>query len=152
MIDNPSLKQYGAYYIEIPLNKGDYWIGADDTQNKSPYLLYLDIGANAGEAEEETDFKIEKIDFVYSNNQTATKPTVNLIDSEGYVISDVIFSLNGTSTSQVFYFYRLIESSGESTTYTVYYGKSTTDGLTISKSGSGAATENYSKAHWTASA
>lgn len=142
------------YYFEFPMLAGDYFMTRYDSTTKVyvPYIYYLDIGANAGEAEEETDFKIEKIDFVYSNNQTATKPTVSLIDSEGYVISDVIFSLNGTSTSQVFYFYRLIESSGESTTYTVYYGKSTTDGLTISKSGSGTATENSSTAHWTASA
>ncbi len=152
MYNNSCFINYAAYYFEIPLPKGDYLITNSTNENKGSSALYLDICANAGEAEEETDFKIEKIDFVYSNNQTATKPTVSLIDSEGYVISDVIFSLNGTSTSQVFYFYRLIESSGESTTYTVYYGKSTTDGLTISKSGSGIATENYSTADWTASA
>lgn len=41
-----------AYYIEIPLNKGDYFMTSQETSvNKHfPYILYLDIGANAGGA------------------------------------------------------------------------------------------------------
>lgn len=112
----------------------------------SGYILYLDIGANAGDEEVTKAFSIEKIDFVYSNNQTDTKPAVHLITDKDYIASGVIFSMAGTSTSQTFYFYRLIESSGESTT--VYYYGTTNDGLTITPTGKPVLD---GKAHWTVS-
>lgn len=42
------LNKNHAYYIEIPLNKGNYYFSAYDQTNRCPYILYLDIGANAG--------------------------------------------------------------------------------------------------------
>ena len=138
-----------AYYIEIPLNKGDYFMTSmNETTILSnfPYILYLDIGANAGDEEVTKSFSIEKIDFVYSNNQTDTKPAVHLITDKDYIASGVIFSMAGTSTSQTFYFYRLIESSGESTT--VYYYGTTNNGLTITPTGKPVLD---GKAHWTVS-
>jgi hypothetical protein len=146
-----TLKQNGAYYIEIPLDSGDYWFGPDSADNKCPYILYFDIGANAGDSTEETkEYSISKIDFVYSNDASASKPSIYLINADGYVVSNVTFSLNGTSTSQTFYFYRLIEGSGDSATNTVYYYRTTTDGLTIAPSGSGTSSSD-SKATWTVS-
>ena len=138
-----------AYYIQIPLNKGEYIMTSmNETTILSnfPYILYLDIGANAGDEEVTKSFSIEKIDFVYSNNQTDTKPAVHLITDKDYIASGVIFSMAGTSTSQTFYFYRLIESSGESTT--VYYYGTTNNGLTITPTGKPVLD---GKAHWTVS-
>lgn len=42
------LQNYGAYFIEIPLRAGDYFLKSLENTNDAPYILYLDIGANAG--------------------------------------------------------------------------------------------------------
>lgn len=42
------LNKNHAYYVEIPLNKGNYYFSAYAQENRCPYILYLDIGANAG--------------------------------------------------------------------------------------------------------
>lgn len=42
------LNKNHAYYVEIPLNKGNYYFSAYGQGNRCPYILYLDIGANAG--------------------------------------------------------------------------------------------------------
>ena len=42
------LNRNHAYYVEIPLNKGNYYFSAYGQKNRCPYILYLDIGANAG--------------------------------------------------------------------------------------------------------
>lgn len=128
-----------AFYYEIPIDVGDYFLtinplNRDKLLTNTGYILYLDIGANAGEEEVTKAFSIEKIDFVYSDKQTDTKPAVHLITDKDYIASGVIFSMAGTSTSQTFYFYRLIESSGESTT--VYYYGTANNGLTITQTGS----------------
>lgn len=138
-----------AFYYEIPVDAGDYFLAIkqrDGLLKNFAYILYLDIGANAGDEEVTKSFSIEKIDFVYSNNQTDTKPAVHLITDKDYLASGVIFSMAGTSTSQTFYFYRLIESSGESTT--VYYYGTTNNGLTITPTGKPVLD---GKAHWTVS-
>lgn len=140
-----------AFYYEIPVDAGDYFLTINKFNRgklltNSGYILYLDIGANAGDEEVTKSFSIEKIDFVYSNNQTDTKPAVHLITDKDYLASGVIFSMAGTSTSQTFYFYRLIESSGESTT--VYYYGTTNNGLAITPTGKPVLD---GKAHWTVS-
>ena len=137
----------GIYYFEFPMIAGDYFMTRYDSTTKVyvPYIYYLDIGANAGDSTEETkDFTISKIDFVYSKNQTETKPTIYLMTNEDYTTSGVLFKISGTSTSQIFYFYRLIEDSAK----TVYYYKTTTDGLTITPTGSPVSNE---KANWSTS-
>lgn len=136
-----------AFYYEIPVDAGDYFLtiyNRDGLLSNFGYILYLDIGANAGDEEVTKAFSIEKIDFVYSNNQTNTKPAVHLIRDNDYIPSGVIFSIAGTSTLQTFYFYRLIESSVETTT--VYYYKTTNDGLSITHTGSPLPDK---KAQWT---
>lgn len=42
------LQKYGAYFIEIPLRAGDYFLKSLEKTSDVPYILYLDIGANAG--------------------------------------------------------------------------------------------------------
>lgn len=42
------LQKYGAYFIEIPLRAGDYFLKSLEKTSEVPYILYLDIGANAG--------------------------------------------------------------------------------------------------------
>lgn len=44
------LKNYYAYYFEFLLNPGDYFLTSLPNKNDVPYILYLDIGANAGGA------------------------------------------------------------------------------------------------------
>lgn len=138
-----------AFYYEIPVDAGDYFLtiyNRDGLLNNFGYILYLDIGANAGDEEVTKAFSIEKIDFVYSDKQTDTKPAVHLITDKDYIASGVVFTMTGTSTSQTFYFYRLIESSGETTT--VYYYRTTANGLTITATGKPVSDE---RAHWTVS-
>ncbi len=53
-----TLDVYGAaYYFEIPVKKGDYAIGAAKGDTNTAYLMYLDVGANAGGGED-TEVKI----------------------------------------------------------------------------------------------
>ena len=97
-----TLKQNCAYYIEIPLNSGDYWFGPDSNVNKCPYILYFDIGANAGEdGGSDTDTSLPKVDFVYYNN---TKTLVKISD-DGYIKSQIVFKIASTA-SGVFEFNR----------------------------------------------
>lgn len=70
------LKDYYAYYIEIPLEKGDYLISTDS--NTLGYLMYLDIGAN-GEGSGETGYTMDKVRFInYSGMPSDGNGNVNL--------------------------------------------------------------------------
>lgn len=119
-----TLKQNGAYYIEIPLGSGDYWFGPDNSNNKCPYILYFDIGANAG------DYiaNIEDIDFTYvSGTGYAIVDTDN-----GFTLSNVYFNIDGTTTKEVaLYVMRSIQAGN-----LVYYYFISDGGLTNTTSGS----------------
>lgn len=61
-----------AYYFEIPVTKGDYFISSDTTSSsRNAYLMYLDIGAN-GDGDDTTEtpgtekmpYDITRVDFV----------------------------------------------------------------------------------------
>ncbi len=110
-------KKYCAYYVEIPLNAGDYWFGANTTKNDAGFVLYLDIGSNAGESDSggESDNTIPPIDFVYYSD-TANKTikpidsTIEKTDDDGktttvpdYTPSKVTFAISGKPTSVYFY-------------------------------------------------
>lgn len=73
------LKDYYAYYIEIPLEKGDYLISTDS--NTLGYLMYLDIGAN-GEGSGETGYTMDKVRFVnYSGIPSDGNENVNVLSA-----------------------------------------------------------------------
>ncbi len=119
---NGAFKQKSAYYIEIPLNAGDYWFGADDTKNMASFILYLDIGANAGDdGGDSGDTTTSDIDFVYYDNKTLKK-----ISDTGYKNSEVLFDL-GSSTSGLIAFKRTYSDSSS----IVYYYPLTGSGITV---------------------
>lgn len=87
------LKDYYAYYIEIPLEKGDYLISTDS--NTLGYLMYLDIGAN-GEGSGETGYTMDKVRFInYSGMPSDGNGNVNLSAYEPALIT-----LSGSSTAE----------------------------------------------------
>ncbi len=102
-----------AYYFEIPVNEGDYIIGTiDGNRNPGAYLMYLDIGANAGDissGETTTDpskprYFISGVNFVDSTvMQKGQVPPAKIKEGETgtpypivmYSIQDVGDGLNG---------------------------------------------------------
>ena len=87
------LKDYYAYYIEIPLEKGDYLISTDS--NTLGYLMYLDIGAN-GEGSGETGYTMDKVRFVnYSGIPSDGNGNVNLS-----AYKPALITLSGSSTAE----------------------------------------------------
>lgn len=87
------LKDYYAYYIEIPLEKGDYLISTDS--NTLGYLMYLDIGAN-GEGSGETGYTMDKVRFInYSGMPSDGNGNVNLS-----AYKPALITLSGSSTAE----------------------------------------------------
>lgn len=87
------LKDYYAYYIEIPLEKGDYLISTDS--NTLGYLMYLDIGAN-GEGSGETGYTMDKVRFVnYSGIPSDGNGNVNVS-----AYKPALITLSGSSTAE----------------------------------------------------
>ncbi len=81
-------KQKALYYFEIPLKAGDYAIGKSKdtvtgtgTSNSigaSAYVLYLDIGANAGSGSETTSdhvYRTKVLELLKQINSTFTYPS-----------------------------------------------------------------------------
>ena len=88
------LKDYYAYYIEIPLEKGDYLISTDS--NTLGYLMYLDIGAN-GEGSGETGYTMDKVRFVnYSGIPSDGNGNVNVLSA----YKPALITLSGSSTAE----------------------------------------------------
>ena len=92
---NRYLSPQALYYMEIPVSKGDYFIGSDKTsQTYSAYIIYLDIGANgSGETGGETGkpYTMDSIDFV--NTSTVTVDENNVPVYTDY--DAVFFKLSG---------------------------------------------------------
>ena len=87
------LKDYYAYYIEIPLEKGDYLISTDS--NTLGYLMYLDIGAN-GEGSGETGYTMDKVRFInYSGMPSDGNGNVNLS-----AYKPALITLSGSPTAE----------------------------------------------------
>lgn len=102
MTSNQVLLQNCAYYIEVPLTAGDYYFASIDQSNNCPYILYLDIGANAGDdSGGSTDTSLPKVDFVYYND---SKTLVKITDN-GYIKSQIVFKIP-SSVSGLFEFNR----------------------------------------------
>lgn len=130
MTSSQVLLQYCAYYIEMPLMAGDYYFASIDQSNNCPYLLYLDIGANAGDSGESSDTigTIKDIDFTYVSGEGYA-----LVDVDnGFTLSNVSFNIDGTTTKEVsLYVMRSIKEGN-----LVYYYFIADDGITITPTGS----------------
>ena len=99
---NAYLNFNSAYYFEIPLKAGDYFIGNDTGASNYPYFLYLDIGANAGDSgDEDDDSSPWPIDFVYfDSNKTLVKISTDKDSSGNYIYknSEALFQINETAS------------------------------------------------------
>lgn len=117
------LTHAAAYYFEIPVSSGDYVIGAykdssndSNSNKKTAYLMYLDIGAN-GEGESgdtvELPYTMQSVDFVSVPTGFDDKniiQTVKTTDSAGNetatypAYKDVGFAVGvGSGTDTVYY-------------------------------------------------
>lgn len=113
------------YYCEIPLEKGDYFLGA--THSKVvPYFMYLDIGASASSTTE-TRTALTNVDFV---DTTLVNGIEKLNKVHPTNLSKVAFKISGTFDSNYIYYFR---RKGN----TVYYYSSVTAFGFISPSSTG---------------
>lgn len=107
------------YYFEIPVAGGnEYALGS--ANGSGPYLIYLDIGQNAGATPEYTG-AIKDVDFVYD---------MSLDIAEN--LSDVLFSIDGTSSRSVIFYFRRNASN-----VVLYFIEPTNNGLTLNPIGNG---------------
>ncbi len=154
--ENKYLKKRCAYYVEIPLEAGDYFIGSDNKLNYNAYVMYLDIGANAsGKGDTSKADEIPPIDFVYYSN--ASSKTIKPINStkeitgedgqtttvSDYTPSKVTFAISGSPTTVYFYRVRSVSSDGTET-ITVYWANSAGTNATVAKTGTGTTAEGSS--------
>lgn len=115
------------YYFEIPVEANrEYALGQSNSDGS--YLIYLDVGQNAG-AEPEYNGTISNIDFVYATRDGQNTVYQN-ITAEGFDSSDVVFSITGTTESDVILYFKRKETLG-----VLYFVDGT--GVTITSSGGG---------------
>ena len=93
-----------AYYIEIPVDDGDYIIGlGEKNQQALGYLMYLDIGANGGSGDGTTPVHyIKTVNFV----NEAPSGTDPLIFAEYEVVVFFLDEPKGGTAKVVIYFKR----------------------------------------------
>ena len=79
------LKQGSAYYIEIPVEAGDYAISKDLQSNVelSAYINYLDIGASGNSSTQTTPYMMRTVDFVDRAVYDATDKIIKVPSNGG---------------------------------------------------------------------
>ena len=110
------LNKNHAYYVEIPLNKGNYYFSAYGQGNRCPYILYLDIGANAGGTAGRKVDRTKVYELLEQINEGFTYPTgVAIVDFDNAVndikkltitigstySGSVTFNYNGNNNAQI---------------------------------------------------
>lgn len=110
------LNKNHAYYVEIPLNKGNYYFSAYAQENRCPYILYLDIGANAGGTEGTKVDRTKVYELFEQISEGFTYPTgVAIVDFDNAVndvkkltitvgstySGKVTFNYNGNNNAQI---------------------------------------------------
>jgi hypothetical protein len=118
------LYTYSAYFMEIPLKKGSYFMtsfsssAAGTADNKGanfPFLLYFDIGQDkTGSGESGGTTETPDIDFVYHANQaegeSATTKTIVKINDPSFIASSIYFNVIPSPTAV--YYWRDLSDSG----------------------------------------
>lgn len=114
--DRYCLNRNHAYYVEIPLNKGNYYFSAYGQENRCPYILYLDIGANAGGTAGRKVDRTKIYELLEQINEGFTYPTgVAIVDFDNAVndvkkltitigstySGSVTFNYNGNNNAQI---------------------------------------------------
>ena len=110
------LNKNHAYYVEIPLNKGNYYFSAYGQGNRCPYILYLDIGDNAGGTAGRKVDRTKVYELLEQINEGFTYPTgVAIVDFDNAVndikkltitigstySGSVTFNYNGNNNAQI---------------------------------------------------
>lgn len=89
------------YYCEVPLEKGDYFLGATSSA-AVPYFMYLDIGASASSTTE-TRTALTNVDFVDTTLVNGIEK-LNKVDPTN--LSKVAFKISGTFDTNYIYYFR----------------------------------------------
>ena len=120
------------YYFEIPIKKGIYFLssyGSTYSSGYYPYLLYLDIGANAGDSgDEDDDTSPWPIDFVYfDSNKTLVKISTDKDSSGNYIYknSEALFQIDSNASGII----KLKRKDGDGSI--VYYYISSGSSITV---------------------
>ncbi len=110
------LKNSHAYFLEFPLEKGDYFLTSLPDKNDVPYILYLDIGANAGGTAGRKVDRTKIYELLEQINEGFTYPTgVAIVDFDNAVndvkkltitigstySGSVTFNYNGNNNAQI---------------------------------------------------
>lgn len=110
------LKNSHAYFLEFPLEKGDYFLTSLNDKYDVPYILYLDIGANAGGTAGRKVDRTKVYELLEQINEGFTYPTgVAIVDFDNAVndvkkltitigstySGSVTFNYNGNNNAQI---------------------------------------------------
>lgn len=71
---NKKFRRSAAYYVEIPVEAGDFLIAKSGTSSYAACLMYLDIGADAGSGGDNTQSKpylMQSVDFINDSSKDA---------------------------------------------------------------------------------
>ena len=71
---NKKFRRSAAYYVEIPVEAGDFLIAKSGTSSYAACLMYLDIGADAGSGGDNTQSKpylMQSVDFINDSSADA---------------------------------------------------------------------------------
>ena len=102
------LNKNHAYYVEIPLNKGNYYFSAYGQGNRCPYILYLDIGDNAGGTAGRKVDRTKVYELLEQINEGFTYPTgVAIVDFDNAVndIKKLTITIGSTYSGSVTFNY-----------------------------------------------
>ncbi len=121
----PTNKYKAVFYVEIPVEAGEYFISGGSSDNSvSSSILYLDIGANAGDSGGSSVTEVApSIDFVYySDPANKVIKKIDSTNSDGeadYIPSKLTCAIAGKPTT--IYFYRVLSSDGTTESTILYY-------------------------------
>lgn len=82
---NEKFRRNAAYYVEIPVEAGDFLIAKSGTSSYAACLMYLDIGADAGSDGNNTQSKpylMQSVDFINDSSMENGKIVVPLKEGE----------------------------------------------------------------------
>ena len=96
------LEANSVYYCEIPLDEGDYYLGAINSTSV-PYFMYLDIGASGSSTTTDPKKPLKNVDFVDAVSEGENKK-LNKVDPNN--LSKVTFRISGNFDNKYFYYFR----------------------------------------------
>lgn len=114
-IASPTLLENAMYYMEIPVNGGEYALGSTSAGDGA-YLMYLDIGANAAGSSEtpsDTDYNLESVDFVNTDASGVVRDANGaVIDSSWPSYAAVVVTLSDATGTAPYIVFRRGDATG----------------------------------------